>query len=263
MLAATLRGLVLASSLFVLVSSAHANAPNTLTDAERAAGWRLLFDGKSFTGWRNHGAESGTIEGWVIEDGALHMTRDTTLIGLLWHAIKPYGRATVDLMTRERFERFELSVDWKLSPGGNSGIFYLLPAGDPPWQKRGLEMQVLDDAGHADGKIETHRNGDLYDLIASSSRPARPVGEWNTARIVVDGDHIEHWLNGVRVVEFTRSGPAWDALVAQSKFAERAGFGAARSGHILLQDHGDPVWYRNLKLRELPRDRGGVRDAGL
>ncbi|NNL84565.1 MAG: DUF1080 domain-containing protein, partial [Myxococcales bacterium] len=179
---------MLVSTLAGFIGPAHANAPNTLSEAERAAGWRLLFDGHSFSGWRNHGAESGAIEGWVIEDGALRMTRDTTFVGLLWNAIKPYGRATVDLMTRETFERFELSVDWKLSPGGNSGIFYLLPAGDPPWQKRGLEMQVLDDAGHADGKIETHRNGDLYDLIASSSQPVHPVDEWNTARIVVDGD---------------------------------------------------------------------------
>jgi hypothetical protein len=245
-----LRAVVLA--LVMLPCTAVAGTPNALSEAERAAGWRLLFDGESFAGWKNYGAEPGEIEGWVIEDGALRMTRDTTLAGLIWNAIKPFGRATVDLMTLETFERFELSVDWKLSPGGNSGIYYLVPNDeDPAWEKRGLEMQVLDDAGHPDGKIEKHRNGDLYDLVASASRPARPVGEWNTVRIVVDGDHVEHWLNGERIVAFERAGPDWEALVAQSKFADRPGYGAARRGHILLQDHGDPVWYRNIKLREL------------
>lgn len=236
-----------------LAAPASAEPPNQLTDAERAAGWRLLFDGESFAGWRNWGEPAGAVEGWVIEDGALRMTRDVSFAGLVWNIIKPWGRASVDLISVETFERFELSIDWKLSPGGNSGIFYLVPDDTTSaWEKLGVEMQVLDDARHADGEIETHRNGDLYDLVASSSRPARPVGEWNTARIVVDGAHVEHWLNGVKLLAYERGGPEWEELVAGSKFAGRDGYGTARRGHIVLQDHGDPVWYRNIKLRELP-----------
>lgn len=239
---------------FAALAAASASAaPNTLSAAERAAGWRLLFDGHSFAGWKNYGGSPDEIVGWAIEDGALRMTRDVSFAGLVWNIVKPWGRASVDLMSVERFERFELALEWKISPGGNSGIFYLVPTdADPPWEKRGLEMQVLDDAGHADGATPTHRNGDLYDLVASARRPARPVGEWNAARIVVDGDRIEHWLNGEKVVEVIRRGPAWEALVAASKFADRPGYGAARAGHILLQDHGDPVWFRSIKLRVLP-----------
>ena len=251
------RAVALVVALAALPCAASADAPNTLSDAERAAGWRLLFDGESFAGWKNYGEPPGDIVGWIIEAGALRMTRDTSLAGLIWNSINPFAKATVDLMTLETFDRFEVSLEWKLSPGGNSGIYYLLPGdADPPWEKRGLEMQVLDDAAHPDGRIEKHRNGDLYDLIASSSRPVRPIGEWNTAKILVDGLHIEHWLNGIKIVEFVRAGPEWDALLAQSKFARREGYGAATRGHILFQDHGDPVWYRSIKLRALPRSHG-------
>ena len=173
--------------------------------------------------------------------------------GEILHSSASSKRAKRSTVIRSTDARFELALEWRISPGGNSGIFYLVPNDtDPPWEKRGLEMQVLDDAGHRDGSIDKHRNGDLYDLVESRSRPARPVGEWNQVRIVVDGDRLQHWLNGEKVVDVVRRGPAWEALVASSKFADRAGYGAAASGHLLLQDHGDPVWFRSIKLRPLP-----------
>ena len=227
-------------------------AANTLSAREQAEGWRLLFDGHSFAGWKNYAAESDTIEGWTIEDGALKFTRDVSFAGLIWNHINPATPAVLDLMTKERFDDFELSVDWKISPGGNSGIFYLVPDDSTalPWDF-GLEMQILDDDGHRDGTIDKHRAGGIYDLTASPSRPARAVGEWNTARIRVRGDHIEHWLNGVQLVDLTRGSPEWRRAITASKFADVEDFGLASSGHLTLQDHGDVVWFRNLKLRDL------------
>lgn len=238
-------------------SESHA-AANTLTEAERAAGWRLLFDGTSFTGWKVYGtADDDPIEGWVIRDGALEFTRDVSFFGLILNHANPFSPAALDLMTRERFRDFELTLEWQISPGGNSGIFYAVPDEEArlSWTY-GLEMQVLDDDRHSDGKIEKRRAGDLYDLATGSNRKARPVGEWNEVRIRVEDERIQHWLNGVEVVDLVRGSPQWDAAVAASKFSETEGFGTSKAGHILLQDHGDLVRYRNIKIRELPIEPG-------
>ena len=226
--------------------------PNTLTQAERDAGWRLLFDGESFAGWKVYGAEDDVISHWTIDDQALHFTRDVSFAGLIWNHLNPFTPAAIDLMTRERLQDFELSVDWRISPGGNSGIFYAVPdeSASLSWDQ-GLEMQVLDDAGHWDGEIERHRAGDLYDLQSLARATPRPVGEWNRARIRVRGDRVEHWLNGVQTVDLLRGGPQWEKALAASKFADTEDFGRARLGHITLQDHGDLVWFRNLKIRPL------------
>ena len=234
--------------------SVSGGMPNTLTPAEEAAGWRLLFDGRSFEGWKIYGAEDETIEFWEIDDGALHFTRDVSFAGLIWNHLNPFTRGAADLMTKERFGDFELSVDWRISPGGNSGIFYCVPDESQAlaWD-RGLEMQVLDDAGHRDGQIELHRAGDLYDLQSLTRDAAHPVGSWNTARIRVEGDHIQHWLNDQPTADITRASPEWKRAVAASKFADTEGYGLADRGHITLQDHGDLVWYRNIKIRELTR----------
>ena len=227
--------------------------PNTLSEAERDAGWRLLFDGESFAGWKIYGADDDTIEHWEIDDGALHFTRDVSFAGLLWNHVNPFTRGAVDLMTVERFGDFELRIDWRISEGGNSGIFYLVPDESTTlsWDLA-LEMQVLDDAGHMDGEIERHRAGDLYDLQSLARNAARPVGEWNTARIRVEGDRVRHWLNDVLLADLVRGSREWDAALAASKFDGTEGFGEALRGHIALQDHGDPVWFRNVKL--LPLD---------
>jgi tetratricopeptide (TPR) repeat protein len=226
--------------------------PNALTPDEQAGGWELLFDGRSFAGWKNYGASTDdAIEGWRIHEGALELTRDVSFAGLIWNHINPFGTAALDLMTEARFSDFELSIDWKISSGGNSGIFYLVADESAPlaWTKA-LEMQVLDDAAHRDGEHEKRRAGDLYDLVASATRAARPVGQWNRARIRVEGDRVEHWLNGEKLLEIVRGSAEWDRVVADSKHAHVLGYGLAREGHILLQDHGDPVGYRNIKLRQ-------------
>ncbi|MDG1958395.1 MAG: DUF1080 domain-containing protein [Candidatus Binatia bacterium] len=227
--------------------------PNQLSPEEMREGWRLLFNGKTFDGWKIYGAEDDQIEGWAIENGTLAFTRTVSTAGMIWNHINPFTRGALDLMTKEKFSNFELVIDWKIEPGGNSGVFFAIPdeSGYLAWTY-GLEMQLLDDDGHADGQIEKHRAGDLYDLQASPVRAAGPPGTWNQSRIRVAGDRIQQWLNGKETVDIIRGSPIWDQAVADSKFADTEGFGRAQSGHIALQDHGDRVLFRNIKIRELP-----------
>ncbi|MBK7948173.1 MAG: DUF1080 domain-containing protein [Deltaproteobacteria bacterium] len=220
-----------------------------------AEGWEPLFDGRSFAGWKNYGAGTDRVEGWAIRDGVLEFTRNEPFAILVLRHMNPFARPALDLMTKERFRDFELSLEWRIEPGGNSGIFYLVPDETERlgWT-RALEMQVLDDVLHADGQKEKRRAGDLYDVVASARRMAKPAGEWNQARIRVEGPRIEHWLNGEKIVDLVRGSPEWDRAVAASKHADVEGFGMAREGHILLQDHGDAVGYRKLEIRRLSAD---------
>ncbi len=207
---------------------------NALDADEQAAGWRLLFNGEDFSGWHvyNGGAPAAP---WSIADGAIALA----------------GPGGGDLVTDEEFGPFELSLEWKISEGGNSGIIYLVneAEGIPNTYNTGPEMQVLDDARHADGLIPSHRAGALYDFAEPFVAAAKPVGEWNEARIIYTGDRIEHWLNGQQVAESTYGDDEWRAKVAGSKFASMPLFGTFARGRIALQDHADPVWYRNIKIR--------------
>jgi len=214
-------------------------AMNTLTPEERAAGWRLLFDGKTTKGWHNYNKR--TLDNrWRVEDGAL------TLI----------AKGGADIVTAQQFDNFELSYEWKIAPGGNSGVLFHVKQGkyDYVW-RTGPEMQVLDDDAHPDGRLPSHRAGANYDLQAPRYSATKPVGTFNLARLVVDNGHVEHWLNGQKVVEYELWSDQWKAQVAASKFAAMPDYGMARSGHIALQDHGDRVWYRNVKIRRLPTRR--------
>ena len=222
--------------------------PNTLTPGEKAAGWVLLFDGQTTAGWRGAYRQSFPPSGWVVEDGALKKVAATG----------KESQAGGDIVTVKEYSNFELQLEWRLTPGGNSGIKYFVVENLPRPQGSaiGLEMQILDDDRHPDARMGRDGNrtaGALYDLIPpAKDKVLRPIGEWNHVRILVQGRHVEHWLNGVKVVEYERGSPEFRALVAQSKFKNIPGFGEAPKGHILLQDHGDEVWFRNIKIRELP-----------
>ena len=209
-----------------------------LTKAEKAAGWQMLFDGKSMAGWHGYNEEV-TGPAWRAIDGSMYLD-------------KSLGKAG-DIVTDEQYEDFELMLEWKIQDCGNSGIFWNVvedPSIDRVY-KTGAEMQVLDNKCHPDAKIRTHRSGDLYDMIESSVETVKPAGQWNSVKIRSKNAAMELWQNGVKVVSFTMHTPEWDAMVAGSKFKSMTHFGKAKKGHIALQDHGDEVWFRNIKIRRL------------
>jgi cytochrome c551/c552 len=220
--------------------------------APREGGWVNLFDGSSLKGWRNYRGDENNVRKWTARDGVLELRQDESMgFARMAFSYLTGGGSTDLIYYLEKFRDFELSLEWKISRNGNSGIFYLVADERENSHLSGIEMQVLDNDGHSDGQIETHRAGDLYDLVAADPETVRPVGEWNEVRIKVQDNHIEHWLNGKKVVSIERGSPEWQQRVAASKFADRPGFGQYEEGFILLQDHLDPVWYRNIRIRRL------------
>ena len=217
----------------VLVSSLSAQSPASLTPAEKAEGWKLLFDGTSLAGWK--GYKTATVPaGWSVAGGVL--TRSG-----------PGG----DLMTAEQYGDFEMAFEWKVPEKGNSGIIYRIAETEQtPWQT-GPEFQILHNQGHADGKNPITSAGSNYAVNPPVKDVTKPVGEWNEGRLLVRGNHVEHWLNGVKVVEYEIGSADWEARVKASKFAKFANYGRMKRGFIALQDHGDAVSYRNLKIRPL------------
>ncbi|HEY0651461.1 DUF1080 domain-containing protein [Phenylobacterium sp.] len=202
--------------------------PNTLTAAEQAAGWKLLFDGKSMDAWR--GYQKPASDWKVVEE-----------------TLAPDPKASGDLITKEQFGSFELAFEWKISAKGNSGVMYHVSEAPERSYYSGPEYQVLDNSR---GEPPLQRAGALYDLYAPTVDATKPVGEFNESRLLVKGNHVEHWLNGQKVAEYELGSPEFKAKVAKSKFKDWP-FAASPKGHIALQNHGDDVWYRSIKVRVL------------
>ncbi|MEX2125693.1 MAG: DUF1080 domain-containing protein [Woeseia sp.] len=204
--------------------------------------WKVLFNGRNLDGWRTYG-ETAVRPAWIVEDGAivLDASEDTTEM------------TGGDLIRNEQYENFELELEWKLSEGGNSGVFFgvrEIPEQEVAYET-GIEMQILDDDRHVDGKVPETSAGSCYALYAATGKELRPVGEYNTARLIVRDGRVEHWLNGKKIVAYVIGSDDWKERVANSKFADWEHFAAYRRGHIGLQDHTDRVWFRNIRIREL------------
>lgn len=217
---------------------------NQLSEQEIADGWKLLFDGKSTDGWRKFkGDKAGTA--WKVANGNLYLD-NSQKDG--WQVV-----GGGDIITEKSYDNYELKLEWKIEKGGNSGIIYNVVESDQydyVWQT-GPEMQVLDNLRHPDGRIEVHRSGDLYDLIESKFVTVNEAEEWNQVRLISNNGKVEHWLNGYKVVEYDMNESTWPEMIKNSKFNEMPDFGKSQQGHISLQDHGDKVWYRNIKIKEL------------
>ncbi len=242
---------LLVTTAFLICSSFAARAepdsnsakqpPNVLTEEEKAAGWKLLFDGETTDGWR--GYKSDTVpRSWKVENGSL-LSRRTE------------NESSGDIVTITQFDNFELLVDWKMTTGGNSGVIYrATEEHDHIWQS-GPEYQILDNAVHLDGLNPAASAGACYAVFAPAKDATRPVGEWNQARIVARGKHIEHWLNGEKLLEYEINSRRWKAYVKTSKWFEtayrRGNWGLAEKGHIGLQDYGGAIEFRNIKIRSL------------
>ena len=224
------------------------NTKNNLTQAEAASGWQLLWDGKTTKGWKGAKLETFPEQGWQIEDGMLTVMESGG----------GESEAGGDIVTKNKYEDFELKVDFKITEGANSGIKYYVDTdlNKGEGSSIGLEYQILDDARHPDAKLGNHEGSrtlaSLYDLIqADPIKPVNPIGSWNTARIVSKDGKVSHWLNDEKVLEYDRSTDAFLQLVQESKYKDWPGFGTLERGNILLQDHGNRVSFKNIKIKEL------------
>lgn len=238
-------GLLLALALFLCaVGVSVAEPANTLSAQETAQGWKLLFDGQTTTGWRGYAQTNFPAQGWVVEDGCLVNQGKGE---------GHQGAGGGDLVTTEKFDDFDLKFDWRISPGGNSGVKYFVHEGKTGKSGVGYEYQLLDDDKNPDARHDPNRQaGALYYLIApNESKHLQPVGQWNQSEIIVQGNHVEHWLNGARIVQFELGSPEIKEAIAKSKFKNIRGYGEKMTTVLLLQDHGDAVSFRNLKVRRL------------
>ena len=246
-----MKQLLLSSLLLALLAFEPLQTPNTLTAQEKKDGWKLLFDGKTTNGWRGAYKDKFPEKGWNVADGLLTIQQSDG------SESQSFG----DIVTDAEYTDFDLMFDFKLTEGANSGLKYFVVehSPKPKGSAFGLEFQVLDDDKHPDAKLGRNGNrtvGSLYDLIPASSKQAHPIGDWNTGRIVSKGKHVEHWLNGKKVVDYERGSENFRKLVDMSKYKApeynaNGRFGEAPTGHILLQDHGNKVSYRNIKIKTL------------
>ncbi len=237
-----------------IVGTTQINTPNyknnILTPNEKSAGWKLLWDGKTTDGWRSAGLATFPVKGWTIADGMLIPN-------------KGENKGGGDIVTVKKYKNFILEVDFKITEGANSGIKYFIQSEPGQLNTVGFEYQILDDERHPDAKEGINGNrtlASLYDLVPANpqlfdtNQPVKRVngiGQWNRARIEVNGNHVVHFLNGVKVLEIFKDSQAFKEAIAQSKFSKKQGFGEFTDGYILLQDHGHEVSFRNIKIKEL------------
>lgn len=224
----------ISACLLLLVNTTVLASDNQLSAEEQASGWTLLFDGQDLSKWRNF-KQTDLNANWVIKDGAMGMQ----------------AQGGGDIVSKATYQDFELQLEWKISSAGNSGIFILADETGRAIYSHAPEIQILDNARHADNKIDSHLSGSLYDMVAAPSASHKVAGEWNQVRIRLKDEHLTVWQNGVVTVAIVLGSTTWQKLVTTSKFASWQGFGETRRGHIGLQDHGDPVWFKNIKIREL------------
>lgn len=209
---------------------------NTLSADEKKAGWQLLFDGKSTEGWRPYRNQAS--EGWEVSNGQLHCKE-----GKLAHRS--------DLITTGQYENFELAFDWKIDKGFNSGVIYRVEEGNRATYETGPEYQLIDDEGYPEKLEDWQKSGSDYAMHPPATIASKPAGEYNHTKIIVKGAHVEHWLNGKKVVDFDLWTPEWQDLKAKSKWKDAKLYGMIKKGHIALQDHGGGIWFKNVKIRPL------------
>ena len=230
------RFLPVVTVLSLAAAVAVAAEPNTLTSEEKADGWKLLFDGKTTNGWVGIGKTAFPEKGWSVVDGTLYHMK---------------GAGGGDIVTADKYENFELTWDWKIGFASNSGVKYNLPDSN---KNIGFEYQLLDDENEPDGKRggRLHQTASLYDLIEPpADKDIKPIGEWNSSKLIVNGNHVEEWLNGKKTVEFEMGSDDMKERIAKSKYKKVEGFGVKIASPILLQDHGGDIWFRSIKLKAL------------
>lgn len=233
-------GIAILLVVFVMgIYSFNTQKDNTLTAAEKKAGWQLLFDGKSLNGWRMY--QQKAADCWGVKDGEIYCKGSNT----------DKSDLRADLVSSAEYDNFELSIDWKIAPKGNSGILYHVKEDQSASYLSGPEYQLIDDEGFPEKLEEWQKTAADYAMYPTTSRPVKPVGEFNTTRIVVNGAHREHWLNGVKVVEFEAWTDDWNERKSKGKWKDVAAYGMAKSGRFCLQDHGSGVWFKNIKIRKL------------
>lgn len=213
--------------------------PNELTQAEREAGWKLLFDGQSLTGWRTYRNKENST--WSVNEGSLYC------------AGSPADKSDLrtDLITEDQFENFELIFDWKIAPGGNSGIMYLVSEIAGAAYLTGPEYQLIDDYNYPESLETWQKSGANYAMHAPKYLVSKPAGEWNHSKLVVNKGKVEHWLNGKKLLEYHLGDADWQRRKKEGKWNNVSEYGTVKTGHFALQDHGDEVWFRNLLIREL------------
>ncbi|MBB1386049.1 DUF1080 domain-containing protein [Pseudoalteromonas sp. SG45-5] len=217
-----------------LSSSAYAHTvDNQLTNEEQKAGWQLLFNGQDMSHWRNFKSDEISPQ-WVITDGAMMLTKGGG-----------------DILTKKMYRNFDLKIDWKISTKGNSGIFVLADELGSMIYSHAPEVQIIDNEEHPDNEIDSHLSGSIYDLFAAPKAAHKPANTWNKVRIQMRDKHLQVWQNGISTLSIVIGSTTWDTLVKKSKFSTWLNFATADRGHIGLQDHGDKVWFKNIKIKEL------------